>query len=203
MKKNLIIGIVLFSLFMFMLLLVILQKTGFIDDNIYNIVRMLRCDFCDSYFILITKFGNNIFIVAVVFMFILVSRNKYGIILGTSACISIISNSIIKGIIQRSRPNGLRLISQGGYSFPSGHAMISICVYGYLLYLVITKIENKIIKYGLSILLVMLILSIGISRIYVGVHYATDVIAGYLLAALELLLLVQLTNRYYRGIKDV
>lgn len=203
MKKNLIIGSFLLGAFLLVLLLIIFEKTGFIDNNIYNIVRLLRCDFFDNYFIFITKFGNTIFIVLVVFMFLLIFRNKYGIILGTSACISIISNSIIKKIIRRERPNGLRLIAQGGYSFPSGHAMISVCVYGYLLYLVVTKIENKVIKYIISVFLVLLILSIGISRIYVGVHYASDVIAGYLLATLEVMLLVQLTNKYYRGSRDV
>lgn len=203
MKKNLIIGSFLLGAFLLILLLIIFEKTGFIDNNIYNIVRLLRCDFFDNYFIFITKFGNTIFIVLVVFMFLLIFRNKYGIILGTSACISIISNSIIKKIIRRERPNGLRLIAQGGYSFPSGHAMISVCVYGYLLYLVVTKIENKVIKYIISVFLVLLILSIGISRIYVGVHYASDVIAGYLLATLEVMLLVQLTNKYYRGSRDV
>lgn len=198
-KKNIILISILSVLFTIIMCLVIFEKTAWFDNFVYQFIRMLRCDFFDNYFVTITKLGNILWILIVVFISILVFRNKHGILIGIGACDSVITNLFFKHLIKRKRPNGLRLIEQGGYSFPSGHAMISVCVYGYLLYLVITKIKSKWLKYILSIFLILLILSIGVSRIYVGVHYATDVIAGYILASIETILLIELSNMWYRG----
>ena len=100
-------------------------------------------------------------------------------------------------MIGRNRPNVLKLIEQGGYSFPSGHTMFSVCIYGYLFYLAITKIKNKILRYSVSSLLLLVILSIGVSRIYVGVHFASDVLAGYLLGCCYLLFLIEVEEKFY------
>ena len=109
--------------------------------------------------------------------------------------ISVVSNQVIKYIIRRDRPSVLKLIKQGGYSYPSGHSMIAVAVYGLLIYFVLKKVKNKSWKYGLSFLLVVLIVSIGVSRIYVGVHYASDVLGGFILATAELLLLINFTKK--------
>ena len=78
--------------------------------------------------------------------------------------------------------------------------MVSVCVYGYLLALAL-QIKNKVLKYVVVSLLFILIVSIGISRIYVGVHYPTDVIAGYLLGTIEVVLLMDVLHIYKtRGI---
>lgn len=197
-KKILIGGLAL--VFLLILIAVVFQVTGWFDSTIYQAVRLLRCNFFDNYFIFITKFGNPLSVLIVVLVFILLFRNRDSLLLSISAFNSVFLNMLIKQIIRRERPNGLRLIKQGGYSFPSGHAMISVCVYGFLLYLVWTKVKNKYLKYGISVFLLLLILSIGISRIYVGVHYATDVLAGYILATIEVILLIELSNKYSRGI---
>lgn len=198
-KKRLIIVSILLVLFLIVLTLVVTGNSGFIDNNIYNLVRSMSNSFFDKYFVFITHFGDTLTIVGVIFGFLLLSRNIYGILLGASACNSVILNTIIKHIVRRDRPNGLRLIEQGGYSFPSGHAMISICVYGLLLYFVFTKIKNKYLKCIISTLLFILIISIGVSRIFVGVHFASDVIAGYILASIQVILLVSFTDKYLGG----
>ena len=197
--REILVILVLISIFIIDLVLVLTQNSYFLDEQIYNFVRLFKCDFLDWYFVFITKFGNPIFVLILVFAFILIFRNKYGILLGTCACCSTLSNKFIKYIIRRSRPTVLKLIKQGGYSFPSGHAMIAVSLYGYLLYLVISKIKNKYLKYFLVCFLIIIIFSIGISRIYVGVHYATDIIGGYVLASIEVILLVKVSNKYYRG----
>lgn len=196
-NKNILLSIIFGLLFIVVMILVIFSKTTSFDQTIYDIVITLRSPFWDTFFTVITRLGNTFMVALVVSMFIMITRNRYGVFLAISAVDSLLLNSIIKLAVQRERPHGLRLISQGGYSFPSGHAMMSICVYGYILYLVITKIKNKVIRYGASTFLFLVILSIGVSRIYVGVHYASDVIAGYVLALCYLFLFIEISKKVH------
>lgn len=199
-KKQSILILVLSLFFISILLLVIFKKTAFIDEPIYEFIISWRSSFLDTFFIFITQLGNTIPILLIVLMMAAFLHNRYGIFLMVSTIDSVLMNTLVKYCVQRPRPTGLRLIEQGGYSFPSGHAMISVCVYGYLLYLAYTRISNKYLKYSVSILLLLVILGIGVSRIYVGVHYPTDVLAGYLLATIYVILLVEVTkNMNFRG----
>lgn len=189
--------ILFFLLFFVVLLIYLFDKKLIFDEFVYESIINIRGDFLDKYFISITKLGNPIIILFLLFLLVLFFRNKFGITLVISCMTSLISNSLIKNIFRRVRPAHVRLIKQGGYSFPSGHAMISICFYGYLLYLVIKNVKNKCLKYLLSIFLIIIILSIGISRIYVGVHYPTDVLAGYFLGISELIIVINWCRRWF------
>ncbi|MDC3414726.1 phosphatase PAP2 family protein [Aquibacillus sp. 3ASR75-11] len=88
-------------------------------------------------------------------------------------------NQLLKWIFQRQRPNVLRLIDVSGYSFPSGHAMGSIIFFGMIGYFLILFVEKKNIKIGIGILAALVIFMIGLSRVYLGVHYPSDVLAGF------------------------
>ncbi|MHB0884031.1 phosphatase PAP2 family protein [Paenibacillus sp. SEL1] len=90
-------------------------------------------------------------------------------------------NTLIKEILQRERPSLQHLVEAGGYSFPSGHAMISMGFFGTIF--AIWAIERKI--RGRSLFLpcalgALLILLIGLSRVYLGVHFPTDIVGGYI-----------------------
>lgn len=193
-RKDIVICSLLFLIFIFSFLIVLFDNNLVIDKAIYNFIMRSRCPFLDTYFSFITKLGNPLGVVLVVSLFMFILKKRDRIFLAVSAISSLLVNTGIKYIIRRERPEHLRLIFEDGYSFPSGHAMISICVYGVILYLVITGIKNKYLRYTLAILIGIIIISIGLSRIYVGVHYPTDVLAGYVLASIIVIVLIRLKD---------
>ncbi len=79
-----------------------------------------------------------------------------------------ILNQLLKRLLQRPRPTEFRIIEENGYSFPSGHSMVSMAFYGYLIYLIYRFVKNKYLKWISIVLLSLLICLIGISRIYLG-----------------------------------
>ena len=105
-------------------------------------------------------------------------------------------NQILKYILQRPRPTEYRLIEETGFSFPSGHSMVSMAFYGYLIYLIYKYVKNKDLKWISIVLLSILICSIGISRIYLGVHYTSDVLGGFLISLSYLIVYTLIVNRY-------
>ena len=107
---------------------------------------------------------------------------------------SFISNQIAKLIFLRPRPTGINLIEESGFSYPSGHAMVSMAYFGFIAYLLYKKLKNKLTKSILIITLILTILLIGFSRIYLGVHYLSDVIGGFLLSIVYLMIFIKIIN---------
>ena len=196
MKKRLIAIVVLFGIFILIMGMTLTnQITGF-DDAIYKVIFQMRNGFFDNFFKAITKFGNGTIIFCFTIILLIYLRKKDRYILGTTIVVTVTINQIIKHIIQRPRPNHMKLIMQGGYSFPSGHAMISIALYGFLIHFVNKKIKTKWLKCVIISLLAILILGIGCSRIYLGVHYPSDVLSGYILSFIVLITIqTSLTKR--------
>lgn len=124
--------------------------------------------------------------VAVVLILMVLKKWRIGLWYGLTVLIgSGFINGGVKALYQRARPTDIEhLIEQGGYAFPSGHSMGSMIVYGGILFLLIRYLSSKRqnytwLKWGMSLLIGLMILSIGLSRIYLGVHYPSDVIAGF------------------------
>ena len=97
----------------------------------------------------------------------------------TNLVLVVILNTLIKNIVQRPRPDGFRLVSEWGYSFPSGHSMVAMAFYGFLAWLVWKYERQTVTRWFYTVVFALFILAIGMSRIYLGVHYASDVIAGF------------------------
>ena len=131
----------------------------------------------------ITNFGGAIFLsIATVMLFLLIKNKKIGLSIISNIVIITVLNQLLKRILQRPRPTEFRIVEETGYSFPSGHSMVSMAFYGYLIYLIYIYIKNKYVKWTLITILSILICLIGISRIYLGVHYTSDVLGGFLLS---------------------
>ena len=143
----------------------------------------------------ITWCGGAICLVLLtIILFICLKNKKDGILIVINLVTITILNQIFKFILQRPRPEGYRIINETGYSFPSGHSMISMAFYGFLIYLIYQNVVNKYIKWTLIIFLTFLIISIGISRVYLGVYYTSDVLAGFLVSISYLILYISIIN---------
>ena len=157
----------------------------------------LISDFATPIAKIITNFGGAIFLIAItVILFILIKNKKIGVAITANLVLVALLNQVLKNILQRPRPTEYRIIQETGYSFPSGHSMASMAFYGYLIYLIYKYVENKNIKWILITLLSILICSIGISRIYLGVHYTSDVLGGFLISISYLVIYISAINKF-------
>ena len=202
MDKKYILLIFLIIFFIIDTIFVVTGNTVGFDMAIYNAVRSINNSFFDIYFKFTTSFCDPIVIILLLVVLFINLPKKYPI----NCCLLVgsgwVTNFIIKNIIRRDRPNVLRLVKESGYSYPSAHAMTSVILYGYLIYLINKKISNKKLRISLEILLGVLIFSICISRIYVGVHFASDILGGMILGLAILMLMISL-NKKYGGEKGV
>ncbi|MGG0480645.1 phosphatase PAP2 family protein [Priestia megaterium] len=107
-----------------------------------------------------------------------------------------ILNGLLKLLFHRVRPNFHRLIEINGYSFPSGHAMSAFAVYGILSFLLWRHIPTRLGRTCLLSVSTVMILAIGVSRIYLGVHYPSDVIGGYFASGCWLAIAIWFYQRY-------
>lgn len=144
----------------------------------------------------ITNIGGvyGVFIITT-FLLLFIKDNKIRISIVANLVISTLLNQILKNILQRPRPTEYRIISANGYSFPSGHSMVNMAFYGYLIYLIYKHVNNKYLKWTLMVLLALLIILIGISRIYLGVHYTSDVLAGFLMGISYLIIFISVVDK--------
>lgn len=163
------------------------------DSVVYNFLVNNRNEVLNNFFKIITQFGSAIVLIIITILCVIFIRDKkYKILVPANLVTIAIINIVLKNFFLRPRPNELRLIEETGYSFPSGHAMASTAFYGLLIYIVHEKVENKILRNTICIMLGLLILLISISRIYVGVHYTSDVIAGTCFSIAYLILITRL-----------
>lgn len=147
--------------------------------------------------IIITSLGSAIVVCSLTLIAFIVIKNKkisFSILL--NLIIATFLNLFLKNIIKRQRPEGFRLITETGYSFPSGHSMIGMAFYGFIIYLIIKYLKNKKIKIITITLISILIILIGLSRIYLGVHYTSDVLAGFIISICYLIIYTSFVKKY-------
>ncbi|MDN6640254.1 MAG: phosphatase PAP2 family protein [Tetragenococcus sp.] len=153
------------------------------DDAITSVIRSLHPNW-NGFFLWITQFGSatNIIILLLAMLFVLLYRKKYVDAIWLSMSVAVVAGVItplLKLFFARQRPTLEHLVVETSYSFPSGHATATMIFYGALIFLVPLFTQTKIWQISLQTFLAIFILLIGISRIYLGVHFPTDILAGY------------------------
>ena len=131
----------------------------------------------------ITHLGDTLAVLLVCLFLLIVPtlRKNYAAPVIASTVLAASLNALLKLAFTRPRPDILRLIAETDFSFPSGHAMINMALYGAIVILAWRFLQTKRMKIAITAGLTILVFAIGFTRVYLGVHYITDVIAGWCL----------------------
>ena len=156
------------------------------DRNIYNTLLFLKSDFMTNFFLGISSITLLVFLICLIF-WIFHPKKIVSFFVSFHLLFPFIISNVLKLIFQRERPEGIALTFEPGYSMPSSHAMVSIVFIGFLCFLFCRKMKNTHSKVFVLVLATLYIFLIGVSRVYLGVHYASDVLLGFLLGILYLL----------------
>ncbi|WP_226037435.1 phosphatase PAP2 family protein [Aquibacillus saliphilus] len=155
------------------------------DSAIIDLLKTIETDTLDQLMIVITELGSVWFLTTLSILVILIlwfaAKDKWGI---TTFIVAVAGGGTISKVLKhyynRERPSINPEIDAIGYSFPSGHSMGSLIFYGFAIYFVARSKWSKAVKWSFAILSIILIFLIGISRVYLGAHFPSDVLAGYL-----------------------
>ena len=182
------------GLFIFILACVLLDSTSAFDDPVRYAFYELRGDELTFIAKAITNTADKIVIIAlcIILLIIPATRIKFGVPLSAGALGVTLINQLLKHLIRRPRPEIVHLVSETGYSFPSGHSITSMFFYCLSIWLVRRYVTNKKARDILTVILAVPMLLVGPTRIYLGVHYPTDVLAGWCLGFLIFAVVVEI-----------
>ena len=180
--------------------LLLKDKVKGFDTAVYNFIIQFKSGFLTNVMIFISFLCSFWFLLLMSVILMLTCKKKrmvFYIVLNLLLCFLL--NQTMKLVFLRDRPVDINLIIENGYSFPSGHSMISLAFYGLFIYLIWHLKKTKTERLLLVLPLIILVFLIGISRIYLGVHYASDVLAGYALSMAYLIIFIKV---FYKKMKS-
>ncbi len=156
-----------------------------VDQSVTEFVLSFRSDALTRYFTFVTDLGDRyaylvITVLLAAYYFIKHRSWKFILQISLVLILATLSNVVLKQFINRERPVIEHLVSVNTLSYPSGHAMAAMAFYGFLIYLCLRYRMPQWLRATFLSILVLLIVSIGLSRIYLGVHFPTDVAAGFI-----------------------
>lgn len=154
------------------------------DETVTAFIVSFRNETLTAYFRFCTDLGDRyayLVITIALAAFFFFRHRSWKFVLQTSIVLLLatLSNVVLKNVINRARPQLEHLVTVNTLSYPSGHSMAAMAFYGFLIYLSVRHDVTRPARIPLVTVLVLLILSIGISRIYLGVHFPSDVAAGF------------------------
>lgn len=169
------------------------------DDAFIWLVRYYANPDLDKLMLFITDigFGKGYAIIVGATITVLAYRKRWYDISALAICIAGagLLSVLLKNVFHRMRPDSFFLVQENSFSFPSGHAMATMCFYGMLAFFLMREVKSWPVRLLIATLTVILSLIIGISRIYLGVHYPTDVVAGYAVGFMWLTFCISLLLR--------
>lgn len=179
------------------------ELVGMIDKSVAEVLSKTRSQTLTNIFIEISALGSVSFLTIAVILGVLffsLSKNYLaGVFLVITTSSAGLLSQTLKGFFERPRPSLERhLVFVDGFSYPSGHSLGSAAFYLMLALLVSEFYPGRTQRLIIFFVSTMLILLIGFSRIYLGVHYPTDVAAGILLGAIWALLSAIIKFAYER-----
>ena len=142
-------------------------------------------------FKIVTNAGGVIFFLVILFLVFLVFKNRsYFSGISFSLVLTYLVSVVFKNCFRRERPIYNLIDKPSDFSFPSGHTMCSVAFYGYIIYLLNVNVKNRVLRYFIQLLLVTLVSVIAFSRIYLNVHYFSDVVCGFVLGYVCLIMVI-------------
>lgn len=203
-KREYIFIAILLVLFFVLTMFVISDKTSILDEKFFNNVIKLENNILTKVLYMITNIGSTLGVIIVLILLAIIFMRKKSLsdfkYVVSNVGIGVILMKTLKHIIKRVRPSW-KWIVQGGFSYPSGHTISAILLYGTLILLVNKKLNSKYKKHIITFLFGMIFL-ISISRIYFGVHYLTDVVASLILGTIILIISNVFMNREFTRDKN-
>ncbi|MFL6562613.1 MAG: phosphatase PAP2 family protein [Bacillus sp. (in: firmicutes)] len=184
---------------------VAMSSNFWIDDKVAGSFSQVP-ESAIPFFIQITALGDKIGIGVAALLalawLLLKKRNYLGAaVLALSVGIGNEVSKILKDYFQRPRPDLEHLVDVKSYSFPSGHAMVGLIVYFMIAYLLMEEAKSRVGKVTIAVITAILLLLIGASRIILHVHYPTDVIGGYALGYIWVVIWILLYNYFKKRVK--
>ncbi|MBQ8379807.1 MAG: phosphatase PAP2 family protein [Clostridia bacterium] len=182
-KKNVTLTILAILLFSMIAIAIKADYLSGFESWVYNKSIAYMSDPLTNILKAITNIGGPLGILSICLVIYLVPKLRNKVAIPVSLCVvsSFVLNVILKLSFERERPNILRLVSESSYSFPSGHAMVNMALYTILIIYTFKFLDSKKLKIPLIIGMTFLIIAIGFTRIYLGVHYAGDILGGWFL----------------------
>jgi len=132
--------------------------------------------------IAITTSGEWYVLAAICVVLLVIPRTRlsFGVPISAATLAAGIANEVLKNIFREPRPDAHRLIVESGFSFPSGHAMSASAMACMAVFLLLPRLKSSLAKVLITAAIALVTLLIGVSRIYLGVHYPIDIVGGYL-----------------------
>jgi len=191
---------VLFCLILWWLIVIKQGKMPYVDQWTRVFVDTLADTPVYTWFRWITELGSRSFVQPLtigmtVIIWFMYRDFRPAVIFGFGVLGTHFLNTVMKEMVARERPSISIILNAEGYSFPSGHSMISLVCYGLLAYFISKKLRSTIMITVVYISFALIILLIGISRYVINVHFLTDIITGYTFGSVILICLIRIYER--------
>lgn len=190
--------IALMSLFLLIAEDVLEQQWIQIDGWFQNFVLSFRKTWITAIFIVITNLANPIILGVIAFVMLITCKSLRRYTLAQFLNMALVSllNLLLKTFFVRPRPDyAIRLVTETGYSFPSGHTMVAVAFYGFLIFMAWQVNWKNCYKILATVLGSLVVFLVGFSRIYLGVHYASDVLGAFCISLFYTIIFILIVKR--------